>query len=231
MTEPGPMMRRLFLPFLLLMAIPLPSSAQPATEEFRYRWHLGSLVGRVAGLFLPNKGDGVMRFSEQPDGTLHSELLVTSEKSDDGEFWRYGSTIDRDSRQALSAWSAYRWRGKEKEKRDDIAEPGVLDIVSGIWALRQDTPERPRQLTIWSDGKVYPVVVIPRGREKRRFGEREVSTRHWTIRGIDAPEGRRWKGRLELWLSDDEAALPVEIRISRSLADLRLELQPPAESQ
>ena len=59
------------------------------------------------------------------------------------------------------------------------------------------------------------------------IGGREVATRHFTVTGYDVPGKRRWKGTLELWLAEDAAATPVEIHISRSLADLRLELQNP----
>lgn len=217
----------------LLLALCL-STALPAAggegdhlasgEEFRYRWRLGKLLGVVAGLFLPSQGDGVLSFEPSADGGLETELLITSEKSQQGEYWRYGSKIDLASGRTLEAWSSYLWRGKEKSKRSEIGEHGVFDVASAIYQLRLDPPAKPRRLEIWSDGKTYPVVVIPLGEEERRVAGDRVKTRHYSVRGIRMPDRRHWKGQLELWLADDGTATPVEIFIERSMAGVRLEL-------
>ena len=81
-----------------------------------------------------------------------------------------------------------------------------------------------RRMEIWSDGKVYPVVVIPQGVEKRTLAGKRIDVLKFSIRGIDVPDRDRWKGRLDLWLARDEASTPVEILISRNLADVRMEL-------
>jgi hypothetical protein len=217
----------LLLATLTVLAATPARATEPVSEEFRYRWRLGSLLGVVAGLFLPSHGEGVLRVTPAGGGNLTSELLITSEDSRRGEYWRYGSEMDPDTGRAVRAWSSYRWRGEEKEKRAEIEEDGVVDMVSGIWAIRRDPPERSRPMEIWSDGKIYPVVVVPRGRETRTIDGRKIPTRHFTVKGYDVPGKRQWKGSLELWLAEDAAATPVEIRIERTLADLRLELQDP----
>lgn len=223
-------MRRSLLPTVLAIAALLVGGAvqatEPVSEEYRYRWHLGSLLGKVAGLFLPSHGDGVLRVTPGDDGRMTSELVITSEESRAGEYWRYGSEMDAETGLAVRAWSSYKWRGEEKSKEAEIdSDDGVRDVVSGIWSIRRNPPERPRPMEIWSDGKIYPVMVVPRGRETRTIDARKVATRHYTVTGYDVPGKRRWKGTLELWLADDAASTPVEIHISRSLADLRLELQ------
>jgi hypothetical protein len=227
MRRPAPSrLVALTLAAAIVLAAGTASASEPVSEEFRYRWHLGSLLGRIAGLFLPSHGDGVLSIAPASDGRMTSELLITSEESRDGEYWRYGSEMDPETGLAVRAWSSYRWRGEEKSKEAEIdAEEGVRDVVSGIWSIRQDPPERPRPMEIWSDGKVYSVMVVPRGRETRSVDGRKVATRHYTVSGYDVPGRRRWKGTLELWLAEDAAATPVEIHISRNLADLRLELQ------
>lgn len=192
-------------------------------EEYHYRWSLGGLAGVIGRLFLPGHGEGVLTYRLE-DGRLQSELLVTSEKSDKGEFWQYGSAIDPRTGDSLEAWSAYRWRGKEKSRRQDVEVTGVKDIVAGILHLRHDPPDGPRPMEIWSDGKIYPVVVIPKKREERKIGDREVMTRRYSIEGLDVEDARRWKGSMELWLAEDEGATPVEIRLERSLASLHLRL-------
>ena len=102
----------------------------------------------------------------------------------------------------------------------------MLDIASGIYAIRNDPPVKPRRMEIWSDGKVYQVIVMPLGEETRKVGNAKVATRHFSIRGIESPGNRKWKGKLDLWLAKDGASTPVGILISRNLADVRLDLRP-----
>lgn len=231
MSTPAPRIALAFaalavLAVALAAAVPAagqPAPGQPEKEEFHYRWKLGSFLGKVAGLFLPSRGDGVLTFTPGDD-TLTSELLITSEQSAEGEFWRYGAEIDRADLHALRAWTSYAWRGKSRSKSAEIEAEGVIDIASSIYAIRRDPPTIARPMNVWSDGNIYPVLVIPRGEEKREVAGRTLTARRYTIRGYDAPGGRKWKGQLELWLATDPAATPVEIRIERNLADLRLEL-------
>lgn len=192
-------------------------------EEFHYRWSLGGLGGLIGRLFLPGSGEGVLSYRSR-NGRLHSELLVTSKSSEKGEFWQYGSSIDPRTGDSLEAWSAYKWRDKEKSRRQEVEASGVKDIVAGILALRHDPPEKPRAMEIWSDGKVYPVTVTPKGREEREVGDRKVLTRHFSFEPRNVEGQHRWKGSMELWITDDQAATPVEIRIERSLANLHLRL-------
>lgn len=194
-------------------------------EEFRYEWRLRNFVGAIAGLFLPRQGEGSLTFKTEKNGHLKSELLITSPSSRQGEYFRYGSEIDTETLQPIRAWSSYSWRGEEKSKNESISQHGVLDVAAGIYAIRQDPPEKPRRMEIWSDGKVYPVVVTPLRDERRKLQGGEVTVRHYTIRGIQVPNRRKWKGKLDLWLARDEAATPVEILISRNLADVHLQLQ------
>ncbi len=60
--------------------------------------------------------------------------------------------------------------------------------------------------------------------ENRKLPSGTIKARHFSIRGLDVPGERRWKGKLDLWLTTDEVATPVEILISRNMADVRMEL-------
>jgi hypothetical protein len=195
-------------------------------EEFRYAWQLRNFVGAVAGLFLPNQGEGSLTFSKQQNGHLRTELTITSDASKEGEYFRYGSEIDTKTLQPIRAWTSYSWRGESKSRSEEIDQKGVLDIASGIYAIRHDPPTKPRRMEIWSDGKIYPVVVMVLANETRKVGNEKVETRHFSVRGIDVPGQRRWKGKLDLWLANDEAATPVGILFSRNLADVRMDLKP-----
>ena len=211
-----------------LLAVPLGAFAQARVqeEEFQYRWQLRNFMGNLAGLFLPNQGEGSLTFKTDTNGRLLSELSITSSAKHQGEYFRYGSEIDTRTLQPIRAWSAYSWRGETKSKSAPIREEGVLDVASGIYAIRQDPPEKPRRMEIWSDGKIYPVVVAPLATATRKMRDgRQVDVRRYSIRGVDIPGRRRWKGKLDLWLTRDEAATPVEIIISRNLADVHMELK------
>ncbi len=197
-----------------------------ADEEFQYRWQLRNFLGTLAGLFLPNRGEGSLTFKKDGNGHLRSELTITSDTAKQGEYFRYGSEVDTRTLQPIRAWSAYSWRGETKSKSEEVSQNGVLDIASGIYAIRQDPPQKTRRMEIWSDGKIYPVIVIPDKVETRTLKDgRKVVVQKFSIRGIDVPDRHRWKGRLDLWLARDEAATPVEILISRNLADVHLELK------
>ena len=198
--------------------------AIPLNEQFTYRRQLKNFVGAVAGLFLPKQGEGSLTF-KTTNGHLRSELMITSGASREGEYFRYGSEIDKSTLQPIRAWSAYSWRGESKSKSEEIETQGVLDVAAGIFAIRRDPPEKSRRMEIWSDGKIYPVVVIPRGAETRKLQGRSIKTRHYSIRGVEIPGRRKWKGKMDLWLATDEGATPVEILISRNMADVRMELK------
>lgn len=205
----------------------MPKKTVKAEEEtFHYRWHLSSFLGRLAGLFFPSSGEGMLSFSHNGKGHLVSELLITSEKSEEGEFWRYGSEMDPEQQRTVRAWSAYRFRDKEKEKEAPVTEEGVIDVASGIQRIRADPPTQPTDMRIWSDGRIYPVTVIPRGWEERQVGDEAVSTRHYEITGREVPGERHWEGSLELWLAEDEGSTPVRILIRRTGIGVSLELQP-----
>lgn len=211
---------------LLTPALGTPSEKNGVAldEQFQYRWQLKNFVGAIAGLFLPNQGDGSLTF-KTVNGHLRSELMITSAASQQGEYFRYGSEIDKKTLQPIRAWSAYSWRGESKSKSEEIEKQGVLDVAAGIFAIRNDPPTKTRRMEIWSDGKIYPVVVIPLGTETRKLSGGSIRARHYSIRGVSLPGRRKWKGKMDLWLGTDEAATPVEILISRNLADVRMELK------
>lgn len=216
----------LALAALLLAGATASGQGRAQNEEFHYQWQLRNFLGTIAGLFLPNHGEGHLTFKAMGNGHLQSELLITSSAAKQGEYFRYGSEIDTRTLQPIRAWSSYSWRGETKSKSSPIDQTGVLDIASGIYSIRQSPPDKPRRMEIWSDGKVYPVIVIPLGVESRKMRDgKRVDVRHFSIRGIDVPDRDRWKGKLDLWLARDETATPVEILLSRNLADVHLELK------
>ncbi|MFW6175698.1 MAG: DUF3108 domain-containing protein [Acidobacteriota bacterium] len=232
---PTPVARRIVFPLVALLGLallaPAPALAHEGNgeERFVYRWELKKLAALLGGILLPGRGTGLLTVEPREDGHVQSELLITSEQSDEGEFWRYGAEIDTDLGQTLRAWTSYLWRGESKSESSRIEENGVIDVASGIYQLRQDPPDQPRRMRIWSDGKIYPVLVVPEGEETRTLpGGRTVETQHFRIRGLDISGERYWKGHMDVWLAQDEASTPVEIYFNRTLVGVRLQLvQPP----
>lgn len=224
--------RRFALPVVLAVALSTVGAAgsgqpRPTDEDFRYRWELSNFIGRIASAFLPGQGDGSLVFKIDSNGRLRSELTITSPDSARGDYFRYGSEVDAQTLRPIRAWSSYHWRGETKSKDESVDRTGVLDIAAGIYSIRRDPPRAIRRIEIWSDGKTYPVEIVPQGVVQRAVSGRKVLARHFIIRGFDAPGQRRWKGRMELWLSTDPTAKPLAIMLSRNLADVRLELKAP----
>lgn len=218
---------RLALVLLALwLAAPAVAAAAPG-ELLSYRWRLNGLLGGLAALFVPSQGEAQLTTTVLPSGHQVSELLLTAKASRGDEFFRYGAELDLASGITVRAWSSYRWRGESKSKEEAIGRQGVIDIASGIAALRRDPPSRARHLEIWSDGKIYPVIVLPLERSTRRLGGESIPVRHYAIRGRESPGKKPWKGAIGLWLAERDGAVPLEIEVERSLAAVALRLLPP----
>jgi hypothetical protein len=219
---------RLGIALCALGCLLAPSAAwgdQATYEVLRYRWRLLGVRGALAGLFFPAHGEGTLATGSMESSRLRSELLITSPGGGDSEFWRYGAELDAGSGVTLRAWSAYLFRGEAKSREAVLADQdGVVDVASAIHLLRRAPPQAPTSMRIWSDGRLYPVVVVPAGTASRRVGGRSLQARHYAVRGVEVPGERFWKGRLDLWLARDEAATPVEIRVERGWVAVKLEL-------
>ncbi len=212
-----------------LLAAPASATAPPAAaageaEVLEYRWSLQGLVGIFARIFLPGRGDGALVTRTEPDGRVTSELRITSKQSETDEFWVYGSVIEPSAPETLEAWNTYRFRGRDKKKRADLRGKTTIDIPSGIYLLRKSPPEEPRRMRIWTDGKVYPVEIALLSVEMDDFDGGSVPVGHYAVRGIDVPGERSWKGSLEVWLTRDEAAVPVQIVFRHKRGKVRLRL-------
>ncbi len=203
---------------------PPPAVIQAAPEVLRYAWRLEGFGGRMARLFVPGSGNGTLTTGPAPGGKIKSELLITSQDSDAGEFWRYAAEIDPATQATVHAWSSYKFRGKSKSKDVPVATPGAVDVSAAIHLLRTSPPKQPLPLQIWSEGKLYPVQVLPGITERIHRDGRDVLVRRYSIEGVEEPGQRFWKGRMEIALADDPTHIPVEIILRVSLASLRLRL-------
>ena len=104
----------------------------------------------------------------------------------------------------------------------------VLDVLSGLHLLRHSPPAERRRQLIWSDGKTYPVEVVPGGLEQIDVDGRPMVLRRYTVTGLRERGARFWAAQGDIWLSDDARAVPVEILYRRRpFGALRLTLVEP----
>lgn len=206
---------------VLVLALSDPARAD---ETLRYRWRIEGFFGALASLFFPSHGDATLTATTLANGNLQSALMITSDEVHDASFFRYEAEIDHGDGRTLVARSSQLWRGKKKERSSPVVEAGAVDVASAIHLLRRTLPQRPQELEIWSEGRLYPVQVTPAGPETRKIAGRVVATLHYEIRPLVRPERRVWKGELDLWFARDPQATPVEMLVARSPARLRLEL-------
>ncbi|MEZ5331695.1 MAG: hypothetical protein R2991_06505 [Thermoanaerobaculia bacterium] len=215
---------RLLTLLVLALSMPVePAFSSPGGETLVYEWSLGGFLGKLAAAIVPGHGDGALATRPVDEG-LELELLITSPHSEKGDFWRYSAVIDRESGRTLRAESSYRFRGKSKEKEADLSEMDVIDVASGIHWIRKTRPQEAADLSIWSDGKVYPVVVESRGWQQRSVDGHTHNLEWFSVRAREVEGEPEWKGSLDLYLSPGEDAEPLEIVVDRKWARVRLEL-------
>lgn len=223
--------KRIGIPLLLgCLALAGPASAERTLEAAAedevlvYRWKVEGIKGLILRLVAPGKGEGSLTTVLNADGHFETELHMSAERRRKGDFWRYGSSVDLAAKRSLRAWTAQKIGEKERAREADLEDDDVIDLASGILLVRRDPPTLRRRLRIWSNGKLYPVVIEPTGEGRAEFRGRQAKVRRYAIRGYRVPGEREWKGGLELHLADDESATPVEMFVLNKGVRARLRL-------
>ncbi|MFQ5526595.1 MAG: hypothetical protein ACE5GX_10075 [Thermoanaerobaculia bacterium] len=193
-------------------------------ESFEYKWTLGGFKGVMARMFIPGRGEGRLTTDAGSGDLLVTELRISSREGKRDEYWLYGAEIDPLVRRTVRAWSAQRFRGESKRKERSADGVDALDLASSIYYLRQELPTRSQEAEIWSSGRLNPVIIQPLGRGLARLNGRPVATRSYAIRGVSKPGRPHWRGKMDLVLTDDEEAVPLEIVVVRKGMRVRLEL-------
>ncbi len=197
-------------------------SPASSDEVLVYEWRLEGFKGLLLRLVAPGRGEGTLTTVLNDRLHLETELHISAERQRKGEYWLYGSEIDPRARRSLRAWSSQRVGDKSKERQADLEDENVIDVASGILLVRRDPPVEPRRMRIWSNGRLYPVLIEPHGEERRRFRGREAEVREFRIRGYRVPGEREWKGGIDLYLADDDSATPVEILVANKGVRVRM---------
>lgn len=199
----------------------------PPSEVLVYRWQLKGFIGRLARIFIPGKGEGTIINQPEGEHRLHSEFRITSAGAEKEEFWSYGSLIDRVRLRPLKSWNESHYRDRDRRRETEFDELGVIDIPTGIHLLRKAPPSTPTRLLLWTDGRIYPALFQSHGEEWHRFENRKVLVQASSVVGLNEPGQRHWEGRLDLWTTADERAIPIEIIFRRDGAKVALTLVSP----
>jgi len=198
--------------------------AAPDDEVLVYRWKVEGIKGILLRLVAPGRGEGSLTTVLNEQGHFETELHMSAERRRKGDFYRYGSSVDPVAKRSLRAWTAQKIGDKEKSREADLEHEDLIDLASGILLVRRDPPTLRRQMRIWSNGKIYPVVIEPRGEGRTDFHGRQTKVRIYSITGYRVPGEREWKGGLELLLADDASATPVEMFVVNKGVRARLRL-------
>lgn len=223
---------------------------EPSIERITYDWHLAGALSWIAAIAFPTSGTAELETSwNRPETRVDSRLMIR-DKARTGYFL-YRSTIEAPRQRTLESEHGYSWDGRtkiekavfdygrktmrisEEDTRDGPsagieAIPGtdLRDVLTGIWMLRQRAGnlDGTQRVDIFSDGKLYPVQFVPLGVTNLTINRAAHRARGFRIEA--APEQRRkWPGGVNVWLSDNEARIPLRIEIRRSVATLRLTMR------
>ena len=210
--------------FVFLVSAMLATSGAFADsgEALGYEWRLRGLLGALVGIFLPNSGEACLSTEPGAEGRVISQLTITASKERPGEYWRYGAEIDESSGRTLKAWSEYWYRDKYKRNEDEIEGEGVFEFASAIRTLREELPRSTQEIQIWSDGKEYPVLVIPRGDKTLKTGYR---ARHFATEAVRRPGEKKYGLAFELWFGEEDPHPPVRITGKKGVLRVTLDLQ------
>jgi len=199
----------------------------PEAEALSFHWELKGFVGTLARLFVPGSGEGAIVNQPTEEGMIESEFRITSKDAEKREFWIYGSLIDQRTLRPLEAWNVSHYRGRDRRRETEIDEPGLVDIPTAIHLMRKAPPAQPMRLLLWADGKIYPVLFEYHGLQYKRVEGKQIPVAVHSVVGLDESGQRRWEGRLDLWTTRDERALPVENLFRREGAKVLLTLVSP----
>jgi len=198
--------------------------AGPGDEKLVYSWRVEGFKGFFLRLVAPGRGEGSLTTVLNAEGHFETELHMSAKSRRQGDFWRYGSSVDPEAQRSLRAWTAQKIGDKERAREEDLEAADVIDLASGILLVRRDPPSEPRRMRIWSNGKLYPVLIEPRGGGRAEFRGRPVTVRRYAITGYRVPGEREWNGGLELLLADDPSSTPVEMFVLNKGVRARLTL-------
>ena len=192
-------------------------------EVYHMHWKLGGFLGALAGLFVPSSGDALLTFVPADDQRYEVQVLITAPKRD-GEYFVYGAAIDEETKTTREVWSSYVFRDSGRQREQQIEQEDVIDFASAIYHLRRKPPSAPIRLTIWNQGKTYPVEVRPLKPERRKVSGTKTDAQGYEVIGIPVDGQETFKEKFTLYFSRNAEATPLEITGKRGWVKLRIQL-------
>jgi hypothetical protein len=192
-------------------------------EALRLRWKLGGFLGTLAGLFIPSSGDALVTFVPNADNRIDANFLVTAPRRD-GEYFLYGARIDEASGAPVAVWSSQMFREELKQRGQRVEEPDIIDYASAIYLLRWAPPEKTTRMTIWNEGKTYPVEIEPLRPGRRKIAGMRIEARGYAVRGVKVDGKRPMNDKIWVYFAANDDSTPVEIVGKRGLIKVRIQL-------
>ena len=215
-----------------------------------YDWKLKGFLSWIAGLKFPTKGTGTLATLYKVDGTADTELrIITNE--DDGDLYGYRSVIDLEKERTMVSMDGFKFEGRTKNdtttfdyetgkarrvrsdtdkgaeetvRFTDFDSENVKDVLTAIHHISQTAEEinRPQRAEVFAGGKLYEVLITPGTTKSLEFDGKKVESKLFTITAT--PENKKkWPGDVKVWITSDDARLPIRIDLGKSMASLKLE--------
>ncbi len=121
-----------------------------------------------------------------------------------------------------------RYRNLKKDERREVAiKSDTRDLIAGMYYMRREpfVPGERRAMELLVDGKIYELLLDAKKRERftlDRYGER-ASVKVSPTAAFEGIFVR--KGKMTVWVSDDERRVCTRIQASVPVADVRINLK------
>lgn len=234
-----------FLLTAVVLASPL-MAAEPATNErLSYSWRLKGGISWLARLAFPSSGRGTLETRQA--GLVNSRLTINAD--DSKGYYLYESQMEAEGTKTLTSRNAYAYGSSARDERVAFDVPNRLthvqkttadgsetktrrlesvapqDVLTSIYYLRQHADEirTPKHAEIYSGANAYDVLYIPLQASTMRVGGKDVRVRQFSIKPV-GDDAHKFPGAVQVWLTDDDRALPARIDIEQKYATLKLNL-------
>jgi hypothetical protein len=218
-------------------------------EVVTYDWELNGFLSFFAGFRFPTEGSGTLATVVRSNATVATELRIASDEGE-RDLYQYQSEIDPVTLGTLVSLDGYKFEGRHRAttttfdyaaktmrrekvdtkkggpptvRFDPIPQGEIRDVLSVIYFLRKRATklQEPMETKVYSNGKLYSVLLTPGGVSTVALGGTKVSAKQYTISATDA-ETKKWPGDVSFWLTHDEQAIPARILIRQKGASLDL---------
>jgi hypothetical protein len=160
-------------------------------------------------------------------------LRTSVQKIDEGKKKReQRAMIDPETNKVVYTEQNLLNKTEQPKMKEGVSSGWVLDLLSAIYFLRTRNLETGKviSLPVTEAAKFYEIEVVVLGREEVKVDSRRLKAIKLDVKAFDGKYTKR-KGEMQMWVSDDEARLPVRARIKSSGATVTIVLKNPPAPQ